>query len=96
MNEIEVTGYFLIYLLRILGKGMGKPNAGFGGLSTEIGFLICNVLGGQLIADRISADYSRLAVTMPIDNSSLPRSSSVYLITLDRLPLLLDWIIRHP
>jgi hypothetical protein len=94
MLKIEV--FWLIWLLRSLGRAVTQRNNGFGGLGHEFYDLICNVLGGRLIAHKIYADWAKFGINMPVGKYSLPQTSAQYLLPVNQLPTLLYWIIRHP
>jgi len=94
MVKIEV--FWLIWLLRSLGKGVNQRNNGFGGLGMEFYDLICNVLGGRLIAHKVYANWEKYGIGMPVGKYALPETSAKYLLPVNQIPRLLYWIIQHP
>jgi hypothetical protein len=93
MFEVEV--FWLIWLLRSQGKAIGQRNNGFGGLGIELYDLICNSLGGRLIAHKIYADWAGFGIRGTIGNYGLPKTSEKYLISVNQIPNLLTFINRH-
>jgi hypothetical protein len=88
----RITNATLILLVRSLGKAVGVPNRGFGGLGHYFGGLICTQLGGNIIADNVPADWTRVGITGTTGNFSLPLTSAEFELPSHQLSRLFDII----
>ena len=93
---IKIEAFWLIWLLRSQGKAAHQRNNGFGGLGHELYDLICNTLGGQLIAYKIYAEWTKFGIRGNLGKYALPETSARYSIPVNQIPRLLEYINRHP
>jgi hypothetical protein len=91
-----INVFWLIWLLRSLGKAVGQRNNGFGGLGQEFYRFICHHLGGHVIATDVQANWTKYGISGILGNYGLPITSTQYWIPINQIPLLLGYIIRHP
>ena len=86
---IRIKNSTLIWLTRSLGKAIGVPNRGFGGLGHYFGDLICNQLGGYIITENVPSDWAQAGINGRTGNFALPLTSAEFELPFNQLPRLL-------